>query len=57
MVLWSQTHYSGEVDLMSGISYLPDLVDLPCGGGLFINQELTLLSVSPSKVIHPRPVR
>ena len=25
-------HYSGEVDLMTGISYLLDLVDLPCGG-------------------------
>ena len=26
-------HYSGKVDLMSGTSYLVDLVDLPCGGG------------------------
>ena len=27
---------------MSGISYLLDLVDLPCGGGLFINQRFAL---------------
>ena len=27
---------------MSGISDLLDLVDLPCGGGRFINQRLTL---------------
>ena len=29
---------------MSGISYLLDLVDLPCGGG-FINRRLSLCSV------------
>ena len=27
---------------MSGISYLLDLVDLPCGGGWFINQRISL---------------
>ena len=38
MVLWS--HYSGEVDLMTGISYLLDLVDHGREGGP-INQDLT----------------
>ena len=36
---WSNgliAHYSGEVDFMNGISYLLVLVDLPCGGELFI---------------------
>ena len=40
---WSNgliAHYSGGVDLMSGISYLLDLVDLPWGG--VINPGLTL---------------
>ena len=44
MVLWSHSALfrGGGVDLMSGISYLLDLVDLPCGGGRFINQESAL---------------
>ena len=33
---------------MSGISYLLDLVDLPCGGGGFINPVFALL-VTESK--------
>ena len=41
---------------MTGISYLLDLVDLPCGGrgGRFIDQELTLppniVCISPAEI-------
>ena len=46
---WSNgliAHYSGGVDLMSGISYHLDLVDLPCGGG-FINPVFALFFSPP----------